>query len=80
MDCYSLTVNHSGHYNFSDYCIYPVPAGQPLLGSIDGSQGEKIMNVMILNFFDKYLKGKQNIDLIDQATLFPGIEIATNSR
>jgi len=78
MDCYSLTIKNSDHYSFSDYSLYPVPSVQPFLGSIDGSKSEKIMNVMILNFFDKYLKGKQNIDLINQAKLFPEIEIATN--
>lgn len=78
MDCYSLTVKNSDHYNFSDYSLYPVPSVQPLLGSIDGMKSEQIMNMMILNFFDKYLKEKKNIDLIDQAELFPEIEIATN--
>ena len=26
MDCYSLSVRNSDHYNFSDYSIYPVPS------------------------------------------------------
>ena len=78
MDCYSLTVRNSDHYNFSDYSIYPVPAGKPLLGSVDEEKAIKIMNIIVLNFFDKYLKDKQNIDLIDQAKLFSEIEIATN--
>jgi len=79
-DCYALSVNNSDHYNFSDYTIYPVPSIQPLLGSIEGSKVIKIMNVMVLNFFDKYLRGKQNIDLISQAKLFSEIEIVTNLR
>ncbi len=79
-DCYSLSVRNSDHYNFSDYSVYPVPAVKPLLGSIDGEKGIKIMNVMVLNFFDKYLKGKQNIDLTKQAKLFSEIEIVTNIR
>jgi hypothetical protein len=33
---------------------------------------------MVLNFFDKYLKEKQNIDLFNQAKLFSDIEIAAN--
>ncbi len=36
------------------------------------------MNVMVLNFFDKYLKEKHNIDLVEKAELFSEIEIATN--
>jgi len=36
------------------------------------------MNVMVLNFFDKYLKKKHNIDLTEKAGLFSEIEIAKN--
>jgi len=64
--------------NFSDYSIYPVPAAKPLLGSIEGGKAIEIMNVMVLNFFDKYLKEKHNIDLIKKAELFSEIEIAKN--
>jgi len=77
-DCYSLTVKNSDHYNFTDYTLYPVPAVQPLLGSIGGAKSEKIMNVMLRMFFDKYLEGKHNIDLIGQAKSFPEIEVASN--
>ena len=80
MDCYSFTVKNSDHYNFSDYSIYPVPSVIPLLGSIDGEKVIKIMNIMVLNFFDKYLRRKQNIDLISQAKSFSEIEIVTNLR
>ena len=78
MDCYSLTVKYSDHMNFSDYSIYPVPAAKPLLGSIEGGKVIEIMNIMVLNFFDKYLKEKHDIDLIIKAKLFSEIEIATN--
>jgi len=80
MDCYSLSVRNSDHYNFSDYSIYPVPSVIPLLGSIEGGKVIEIMNVMVLNFFDKYLKEKHNIDLIKKAELFSEIEIATNMK
>jgi len=36
------------------------------------------MNIMVLNFFDKYLKEKYKIDLTEKAELFSEIEIATN--
>jgi len=78
MDCYSFTVRNSDHMNFSDYSIYPVPTAIPLLGSIEGGKVIEIMNIMVLNFFDKYLKEKHNIDLIRKAELFSEIEIATN--
>jgi len=78
MDCYSLSVKNSDHYNFSDYSIYPAPFAQPLLGTIDGNRTIEIMNVMILAFFDKYLKEKQDINLIQRAKDYPEIELITN--
>jgi len=78
MDCYCFTVRNSDHINFSDYSIYPIPAAKPLLGSIEGGKVIEIMNIMVLNFFDKYLKEKHKIDLIKKAELFSEIEIATN--
>jgi len=80
MDCYSLTVKNSDHYNFSDYSIYPVPMVKSLLGTIDGAQTIKIMNIMVLNFFDKYLKEQKNIDLLKEAELFSEIEAVTNCK
>ena len=77
-DCYSLSVKESDHYNFSDYSVYPVPAINSLLGSIDGGKTIEIMNVFVLGFFDKYLMEKKDIDLIEQANKYPEIEIATN--
>ena len=78
MDCYSLSVKDSDHYNFSDYSVYPVPAIRFLLGTIDGNKTIEIMNVIVLAFFDKYLKENKNINLIEQAKKYPEIEIATN--
>jgi dienelactone hydrolase len=78
MDCYSLSVKDSDHYNFSDYSVHPVPSIRFFLGTIDGNKTIEIMNVIVLAFFDKYLKEKQEIDLIEQAKKYPEIEIATN--
>ena len=77
-DCYSFTVKNSDHMNFTDHSIFPVPSAKPLLGSVEGGKVIEIMNVMVLNFFDKYLKEEHNIDLIGKAELFSEIEIATN--
>jgi len=77
-DCYSLTVQGSDHYNFSDYSIYPVPSVRFLLGPIDGQRTIEMMNVIIPAFFDKYLKGKREIDLIEKAKAYSEIEFATN--
>lgn len=64
MDCYSLSVKNSDHYNFTDYSIYPVPFAAPLMGTIDGNKIMEIMNVVVLAFFDKYLKEREEIDLV----------------
>jgi len=78
IDCYSLSVKDSDHYNFSDYSVYPVPSIGFLLGPIDGEKTIEIMNVIVLAFFDKYLKDKKDIDLIEQAKKYSEIEIVTN--
>jgi len=78
VDCYSLSVKDSDHYNFSDYSVYPVPSISFLLGIIDGEKTIEIMNVIVLAFFDKYLKEYKDINLIEQAKKYPEIEIATN--
>ena len=78
VDCYSLSVKDSDHYNFSDYSVYPVPSISFLLGTIDGEKTIEIMNVIALAFFDKYLKENKDINLIEQAKKHPEIEIVTN--
>ena len=78
VDCYSLSVKDSDHYNFSDYSVYPVPSVSFLLGTIDGEKTIEIMNVIVLAFFDKYLKENNDINLTEQAKIYPEIEIATN--
>jgi len=77
-DCYSLSVKGSDHYNFTDYSIYPVPSMRFLLGPIDGKRTVEMMNGIIPLFFDKYLKEKQDIDLIQKAATYSEIEITTN--
>ena len=49
-----------------------------LLGSIDGKRTIEIMNIIIPAFFDKYLKGKREINVVDKAKVYPEIEIVTN--
>ena len=78
MDCYSLSVKNSDHYNFTDYSIYPVPFATPLMGTIDGNKIIEIMNVSVLAFFDKYLKEIEGIDLVQKAKEYSEIEIVTN--
>ncbi|MFC1724544.1 alpha/beta hydrolase family protein [candidate division KSB1 bacterium] len=77
-DCYSLSVRGSDHYNFTDHSIYPIPIVSRLLGEIDGKKVIEITNVIVTAFFDKYLKEKQDINIIKEAKAFPEIEIASN--
>ncbi|HEX9903196.1 MAG TPA: hypothetical protein VGB72_10080 [Acidobacteriota bacterium] len=77
-DCYSLSVKGSDHYNFTDYSVYPVPMVRVLLGPIDGKRTIEIMNVIIPAFFDKYVKGMGEIDLVKKAGKYPEIEISAN--
>jgi hypothetical protein len=77
-DCYSLSVKNSDHYNFTDYSIYSYPLAERFIGSIDGKKIIEIMNVMVLAFFDKYLKEIKDIDLIKEASKYSEIEIVTN--
>jgi len=77
-DGYSLSVKGSDHYNFTDYSVYPVPMVRFLLGPIDGKRTIEMMNVLVLVFFDKYMKGMGEIDLIKKAGKYPEIEISAN--
>jgi hypothetical protein len=77
-DCYSLSVKGSDHFNFTDYSIYPVPMFRILLGPIDGKRTIEMMNVLVPAFFDKYLKGTGEIDLVKEAGKYPEIEISAN--
>lgn len=77
-DCYSFSIRDSDHYNFSDYSIYPMPSVSFLMGTIDGIKMMEIINVTVLAFFDKYLKDKDDIDLIELVKRYPEIETATN--
>ena len=75
---YSLSVKNSDHYNFTDYSIYKIPSVSFLLGTIDGNKTIKIMNDLVVAFFDKYLKEKENINIINKAQTYSEIEISTN--
>jgi len=77
-DCYSLSVKGSDHYNFTDYSVYPVPMVRILLGPIEGKRTIEMMNVLVPAFFDKYLKGMGEIDLVKEAGKYPEIEISAN--
>ena len=68
-DAYLVTANHSTHANFADYneiigedpVMKVVFLGEEIeytmLGKIDPAKWESLLNNLLLDFFDKYLKG-----------------------
>jgi hypothetical protein len=77
-DCYAFAIKNADHYNFSDYSLYPKPQASFLLGTIDGKRALDITNVLVLSFFDKYLKNEKEINLLTEAAKFPEMETASN--
>jgi predicted dienelactone hydrolase len=77
-DGYSFSVRDADHYNFTDYSIYKIQNLSFLMGTIEGNRIIVIMNDLVVAFFDKYLKQKENIDIINKAQNYPEIEIWTN--
>jgi len=77
-DGYSFSVRGADHYNFTDYSIYKIQNLSFLMGTIDGARTIVIMNDLVVAFFDKYLKQKENINMINKAQNYPEIEIWTN--
>ncbi|WP_312118228.1 alpha/beta hydrolase [Brevibacillus reuszeri] len=71
-DAYLVSVKNSTHANFTDYSeilaenfvskgvVGDKEVEQEILGEIDPIEMERIMNVLLLDFFNKYLKGKDS--------------------
>jgi len=77
-DGYSFSVRDADHYNFTDYSIYKIQILSFFMGTIEGNKIIEIMNDLVVAFFDKYLKEKENINIINKAQSYPEIEIWTN--
>ena len=77
-DAYMVTVKNSTHGNFADYneflaenfvskaTLGDEDVEQAMLGKIDPGKMEDIINTLLLDFFNKYLKGKDS-QVIDTA-------------
>ncbi|SCW84389.1 hypothetical protein SAMN04487970_106525 [Paenibacillus tianmuensis] len=71
-DAYLVTVKNSTHMNFTDYneiiaenyvskeVVGDEEFEQATLGELDPNKMESIMNTLLLDFFNKYLKGKDS--------------------
>ncbi|MBN1819497.1 MAG: hypothetical protein JXR31_10355 [Prolixibacteraceae bacterium] len=75
-DCYSITIKNSDHYNLTDYGIFQAE-NQVMLGTIDPYIPVKLLNNVIVDFFDKYIKGISTINMKDCINKFD-IEFVTN--
>ena len=73
-----LTVSISGakHYDFTDFTII-VPSLKltAILGTIDGSRQEKIMNDYVLSFFNEHLKGIKQPLLDQKLSKYSGVSV-----
>lgn len=76
--CYSVTINNSDHYNFTDYALFPIQSTRQL-GSIEATKPIEIMNSMILAFFNKYLMQKNDI-ILTGITKNPNVEFVSNGK
>ena len=74
--CYSVTIINSDHYNFTDYALFPIQSTKQF-GSIDPLKPIKIMNSLILAFFNKYLKQDNEINLTSLSKKFD-VEFVSN--
>ncbi|AGK96360.1 isoform II [Clostridium pasteurianum] len=74
-----ISINGAKHIDFTDYTV-TVPALKLLsiLGTIDGSRQEKIMNDYVLSFFNKHLKGMKQPLIDEMISKYP--EVSVQSR
>ncbi|UHA73507.1 alpha/beta hydrolase family protein [Paenibacillus sp. 481] len=85
-DAYLVTVTNSTHLNFTDYnelmaenelfkgVVDDTEVEEAALGEIDPTQMETIMNTLLLDFFNKYLKG-MDAQVIDTDDSLEGITL-----
>lgn len=71
---YLVHVEETAHQNFSDLYLWGTIFKQ-MLGTIDGSRCQKIQNIYIRTFFDKYLKYKDSTLLYDPSSDYPEVMI-----
>jgi predicted dienelactone hydrolase len=79
---YSITVRGSRHNNFMDLSVFsPVlKYTGDMVGKIDGDKMLKIMNVYIVAFFDKHLRGIDSPLLNDPSSDFPEVILKARNR
>ncbi len=59
-DCYVVKINGTSHFNFTDMPLFNIPEVNKILGPSDGKKTSKLISQYTLEFFNKYLKGKNS--------------------
>ena len=79
---FDLMIEGTKHTNFNDMAIISGKIGRfsGLTGKIDGGHGLHVIEKIVVNFFDLYLKRKENIDIVNYLEYYPEIQYQTNSR
>ncbi len=74
---YNLIFDGFGHMNFTDFTLYPgISSSDPsLLGTVEGHRAVQVVNIYLLAFFDRYLKGDISPLLDGPASEYPEVEI-----
>ncbi|NAS13703.1 alpha/beta hydrolase family protein [Poritiphilus flavus] len=74
---YECHLTGTRHADLTDLAvIWPILKYYGQSGDLEGERVMEIMNTAILNFWDRYLKGKQDIEL--SKTHFPELRVETN--
>ncbi len=87
-DAYIFVVDNAGHHDFTNVTFFKSASPFSRLmaklrlglksdfgvGSIDGFRATEIVNAYLVNFFDKYLKGKPSALLDGNENRYPEVE------
>lgn len=73
---YIIHIKGSEHNNYTDLPLFtPMANAMGLAGTINGKRGSGIINRYVLEFFDKYLKGKDSELLSNPSSEYPEVEL-----
>ena len=73
-DVIEFTIKDTKHYDFSSLpLLSPLTVNLGLKGPIDGELVLEIINAETVAFFDKYLSGNHEIDIVELSTQYPEV-------
>ncbi|HUU05839.1 MAG TPA: hypothetical protein VMZ49_08190 [Patescibacteria group bacterium] len=77
---YDVLVHGTTHQNFSDICFWGAFFKMQMLGKINAARCQRIQNVYVLAFFEKYLRGRDNRLLAGPSPAYPEVDIRLSNR